>query len=46
MFNLFKKKIKPKNKLEEFVVLLYGNPPPPADRANLEEAVSLAYETL
>ena len=43
MFKLFQKKIKPKNKLEEFIVALYGNPPPEAGRADCSKAISLAH---
>jgi hypothetical protein len=46
MFGLFSKKKKPKTALDSFIFTLYGNPPPPAGRANLDEAVTLAFESL
>lgn len=46
MFKLFQKKIKPKNALEEFIVAVYGNPPPKTGRADCSEAINLAFEEL
>jgi hypothetical protein len=41
----FSKKRKPKKALDEFIFAVYGNPPP-AERANVEQAISLAGELL
>ena len=41
----FSKKKKPQNALDEFIFAVYGNPPP-AKRANLEQAIALANELL
>ena len=41
----FSKKKKPQNALDEFIFAVYGNPPP-AKRANLEQAITLANELL
>lgn len=46
MFNIFSKKQKAKNLLDEFIFLLYGNPPPKARRADLDTAVALAHSSL
>ena len=44
MFGFLKRK-KPQNALDEFIFAVYGNPPP-AKRANLEQAITLANELL
>ena len=41
----FSKKKKPQNALDEFIFAVYGNPPP-AKRADVERAISLANELL
>ena len=41
----FSKKKKPQNALDEYIFAVYGNPPP-AKRANLEQAITLASELL
>ncbi|HMG05403.1 MAG TPA: hypothetical protein VK581_08075 [Chthoniobacterales bacterium] len=41
----FSKKKKAASALDEFIFAVYGNPPP-AKRANLEQAVSLAFDEL
>ena len=41
----FSKKKKPQNALDEFIFAVYGNPPP-AKRADVEQAISLATELL
>jgi hypothetical protein len=41
----FSKKKKPQNALDEFIFAVYGNPPP-AKRADVEHAISLATELL
>ena len=46
MFGLFSKKQKPKTALDQLIFTMYGNPPPPARRANLDEAVTLAFENI
>jgi hypothetical protein len=46
MFGLFSKKQKPKTALDSYIFKMYGNPPPPAGRANLDEAVNLAFNDL
>lgn len=46
MFGLFKKKIKPKNALEEFIVAVYGSPPPEPGRADVARAIKLAHAEL
>ena len=46
MFGLFSKKIKPKNAFEAMLIELYGNPPPPAQRANLDKAIEFAHKDL
>lgn len=38
-------KNKPKTVLDEFIFAVYGNPPPPK-RANVEQAIALAYDDL
>ena len=45
MFELFKRKDKPRTVLDEFIFSIYGNPPP-AKRANLNKSISLAKELL
>lgn len=45
MFDLFSRKKKPKNALDEFIFAVYGNPPP-AKRANVGHAVELANDLL
>ena len=45
MFGLFSNKEKPQNALEELIISVYGNPPP-AKRANVNRAVSLANKLL
>lgn len=44
MFGLLRKK-KPANALDEFIFLVYGNPPPPK-RASVRDATKLAFEQL
>lgn len=44
MFGFFKKK-KPANAMEALIFAVYGNPPP-SRRANLEEAITIASDTL
>jgi hypothetical protein len=46
MFNIFSKKKKARNALDEFIFALYGNPPPPARRADLKKAINLAHTDL
>lgn len=46
MFGLFSKKQKPKTALDQLIFTMYGNPPPPAGRANLDAAVTLAFENI
>ena len=46
MFGLFSKKQKPKTAIDSLIFTMYGNPPPPAGRANLDEAVNLAFDDL
>ena len=41
----FSKKKKAQNALDEFIFAVYGNPPP-AKRADLEQAITLANELL
>lgn len=45
MFGLFSKKKKPQNALDELIFAMYGNPPP-AKRANVGQAVSIANDLL
>jgi hypothetical protein len=45
MFGLFGKKKKPQSALDEFIIAVYGNPPP-AKRASVGEAVELVKELL
>jgi len=45
MFGLFSKKKKPQTALDEFIFVMYGNPPP-AKRANVGQAVDIANELL
>ena len=46
MFGLFgKKKEDPKNALDEFIHIIYGNPPP-AKSADLKRAVDIAFDEL
>ena len=44
MFGFFRKK-KPATKLDEFIIAVYGNSPPPK-RANLQDAIRLASNDL
>ena len=46
MFGIFNKKKKPKNAYEAMIFELYGNPPPPAQRADIDKAIKLAHEDL
>ena len=45
MFGVFRKKKKPQNAIDEFIFAVYGNPPP-AKRANVDQAVEIANELL
>ena len=46
MFGIFNRKKKPETALDKLIIALYGNPPPKAQRANLDQAVSLAFNNL